>query len=43
MYPAFDEFQKKRKYSPNERRLSPSRPALAAKEQGQEGNATNNE
>ena len=43
MYPVFDEFQKRKQYGPNERRLSPSRPTLEGREEGQEGHATKNE
>ena len=43
MYPVFDEFQKRKQYGPDCRRLSLSRPVLEGSEEGQEGHATKNE
>ena len=40
MDPAIDEFQKRKQYGPNERRLSPSSLTLEGGADGLEGNAT---
>jgi len=43
MYPVFDEFQKRKQYGPNWKKLSSSRSTLEGREEGQEGLATKNE
>jgi hypothetical protein len=40
MDPAIDEFQKRKQYGPNERRLSPSGLTLEGRADGLEGNVT---
>lgn len=43
MYPVIDELRKAKEYGPNDRRLSPSRPVLEGREEGQNGNGAEND